>query len=237
MRPIEPILASEITITPDPSGTFAILEVDTEIPVVCSVVYGTSEAFGLIATDDDMAGGAHEDHHPRMDGLSPDTTYRYRLQGSDAAGNLYQSDVMTFATPPAAEAEAPGENVAVGASVVGVSSEFSSSFAAANVVDGDPATEWSTAGDGDEASITIDLGRTVEVVGLGFRSREMTDGSSVIQEYTVTVDDGETLGPFPAGAGLSVAEVQFEGRILRFDAATTTGGNTGAVEIEVYAAP
>lgn len=36
MRPIEAILSSKITLTPDPSGTFATLNVVTNTPVVCS---------------------------------------------------------------------------------------------------------------------------------------------------------------------------------------------------------
>lgn len=234
--PIEGVLATDIVVTPDPSGTFAVLEVDTDIPLACSVVFGTSEAFGLIATDDDMAGGAHTDHQPRMEGLAPETTYVYRLQGSDAAGNLYQSDVMTFTTPAAVEVARPGDNVAPDGTVTGVSSEFSDAFAAANAIDGDPATEWSTAGDGDDASITIDLGAVTDIVGFGFHSREMSDGTAIIETFTVTVDGGEALGPFPAGTGLSIVEAATSGQVLQVDAVTTTGGNTGAVEIEVYAA-
>lgn len=238
VRPIEDILTSEIVVTPDPTGTVARLDAETTRPVVCSVVYGTSEAFGLIATDDDMAGGAHEDHGPLLRGLSPETTYLYRLQGSDAAGNLYRSDILTFTTPAATQPDRPGDNVAPQATIVDVTSEFSPAFAAGNAIDGDPATEWSTAGDGDGAAITIDLGQVRDVVGIGFWSRGMTDGSAVVLEYTVTVDGGTPLGPFPAGDGaLTVTDVAFEGRVLTVTAATTTGGNTGAVEIEVYAAP
>ena len=47
-------------------------------------------------------------------------------------------------------------------------------------------------------------------------------------------DDGETYGPFPSGPGLSVADLQVTGQVFRFDVATSTGGNTGAVEIEIY---
>lgn len=234
--PIEDILASDIVVTPDPSGTYATLDVATDTDVACSVVYGTTDVFGLIATDDDMTDRAHTDHSPRLGGLAPNTTYQYRLQGSDAAGNLYQSDVMTFTTPQTEAAETPGVNSAPNGSVIAVSSEFSSGFAAENAIDGDLGTEWSTSGDGDDASITVDLGQVIEVVGIGFRSREMTDGSSIIEEYTVTVDDRDTFGPFTAGQGLVISEVDFEGRVLRFDAVTTTGANTGAVEIEVYAA-
>jgi hypothetical protein len=41
-----------------------------------------------------------------------------------------------------------------------------------------------------------------------------------------------------AGDGLlTVADVAFTGRVVRFDVAGSTGGNTGAVEIAVYVAP
>ncbi len=237
VHPIEEILDSEIILTPDPSGTFATLNVETSTPVVCSVVYGTSDAFGLIATDDDMLGGAHVTHGPRLRGLTPNTTYSYRLQGSDAAGTLYQSDTLTFTTPEPIDSEVQGENVAPSATIVDVSSVFSDAFAAAHAIDGDLTTEWSSAGDGDAASLTIDLGQVTPVVGILFRSREMTDGTAIIQKYTVTVDDGATFGPLAAGTVGEISEVSFDGRILRFDATTTTGGNTGAIEIEIYRAP
>jgi hypothetical protein len=48
----------------------------------------------------------------------------------------------------------------------------------------------------------------------------------------VTVDGGDTFGPYSAGA--DPVEVKFRGTILRFDVTESTGGNTGAVEIEVY---
>ncbi len=144
---------------------------------------------------------------------------------------------MTFRTPPAEAVATPGPNVAVGAEVVDVSSEFSDTFGAGNAVDGDLTTEWSSAGDGDDASITVDLGREVDGVGVALRSRSMSDGTSVVETFTVTVDDSETYGPFDAGATTVVNEVDFTGQVLRIDAERTTGGNTGAAEIEVYEAP
>lgn len=65
----------------------------------------------------------------------------------------------------------------------------------------------------------------------------MSDGTSVVETFTVTVDDSETYGPFDAGATTVVNEVDFTGQVLRIDAERTTGGNTGAAEIEVYEAP
>jgi hypothetical protein len=233
--PAEDVIDGDIIVTPDPSRTSAAVSVTTSLDMACAVVYGTTPELGAgVATDSDMGGGAHTNHEAVLTGLEPDTDYHFRVQGSGADGQLYRSELATFRTPPSGPADRPCENIAADADVAGVSSEFSDAFAAANAVDGDPATEWSTAGDGDDAWITIDLGEPIAVAGLGFHSREMGDGTSIITSFTVTVDDSETFRPFEAGQGMSVVDVEFTGRLLRGDAAETTGGNTGAVEIEVY---
>lgn len=237
VRPIDEILSSDIEVAPDPSGTAATLPVATSVPVACAVVYGPDDDFGAIAVDQDMSSGAHREHAPLLTGLEPATAYQYVLQGSDTAGRLYRSPVMTFTTPPADQA-APGTNVALDATVTGVSSQFSDSFGAGQAIDGDLGTAWSSAGDGDDAWIELDLGAPTDIVALALRTRSMTDGTSIVEQYTVTVDGQETLGPFDSGPGSSgPVEVAASGQRLRFDAVATTGGNTGAVEIEVYAAP
>lgn len=239
----EQVFAGEPEVAVDPSGTSATVTVRTEVEMACAVVYGRNGDVGEgIATDSDMGGGAHTDHSAVLTGLQPDTEYTYRLQGSGSDGRLYRSAPMTFRTPaaaPSAAAAAPGaggRNVALGAEVVEVSSEFSDAFAGELAVDGNAGTAWSSAGDGDDAFLTLDLGVVTEVSAIGFRSRAMADGTSIIESFTVTVDGGEVLGPFDAGQALAVHEVALRARQLRFDAETTTGGNTGAAEIEVYAA-
>jgi hypothetical protein len=234
----EQVFAEEPVVVPDASGTTAVLRVTTELDMACAVVFGRDASLGEgIATDADMGGGAHTDHQAVMTGLEPGTQYFYRVQGSGSDGNLYRSDLVSFRTPVADAALSPGENVALDATVVEVSSEFSAEFRADAVIDGDLVTEWSSAGDGDDASITLDLGRAVSVVGIALRSRSMSDGSSVVESFTVTVDDGQTYGPFEAGTAGAVVPVEFTGQVLRIDADRTSGGNTGAAEIEVYAAP
>lgn len=234
----EDVFVDQPVVVPDPAGTSATLEVATTLDMACAVVFGRDESLGDgIATDADMGGGAHREHEAVMFGLEPDTEYFYRVQGSGADGSLYRSGLRTFRTPPAADAGAPGGNVAAGAEVVAVSSEFSDDFPASAAVDGNRGTEWSSAGDGDDASITLDLGRQVRVVGVALRSRSMSDGSSVVETFTVTVDDGDTYGPFDAGTSAVVNPADFTGEVLRIDAVQTTGGNTGAAEIEIYAAP
>ncbi len=234
----EGVFVEDPVVVPDPSGTFATLRVATELDMACAVVFGRDESLGDgIATDTDMGGGAHTDHEAVTTGLQPDTEYFYRVQGSGADGNLYRSGLASFRTPSAAAAGTRGDNVALGVEIVDVSSEFSTAFAAANAVDGNLGTEWSSAADGDDASITIDLGRPVDVAGVALRSRSMSDGTSIVETFTVTVDGGKTYGPFDAGTASTVNDAQFTGQVLTIEAERTTGGNTGAAEIEVYEVP
>lgn len=225
------IAVSDPVIEFDPSGTAATLLVTTTVDAVCAVAYGIDGPSGSIATDQDMgAGGGHSDHRAVMTDLQPGAEYQYRLQGVAADGVIYRSDVMTFTTPEATTG-AYGGNVAIGATVTNVSSEFSADFSAVNAVDGDLATEWSSRGDGDEAFITIDLGEPVDVTAVGFRTRSMGDGSATTETFTVEVE-GATFGPFPAGVAPS--EVVFRGQVFTFRVESSTGGNTGAVEVEVF---
>lgn len=229
IRDFEDIAASPVTVTPDASGQFAVLTVDTSIDVACSVVYGTDESFGLIAVDADMNGGAHADHHPVMAGLEPETDYVYRLQGTAPDGTIYISETFSFTTPAAA---VRGTNLALEATVIDVSSEWSDAFAAELAIDGDPSTEWSTRDDGDAASITLDLGEHRAIASVAFRTRSMSDGSAITDTFLVHAD-GMEYGPFPAGP--DTVALPIEARTLRFDVASSSGGNTGAIEIEIYA--
>ena len=233
------IQATDIVIEPDLAGGGAVLRVTTTIDVVCAVAYGPTTDLGSLATDSDMAGGAHAVHQPVLRGLTAGVTYWYRMGGIGPDGKLYLSDLQQYTfTGGGTDAVAPPEpNVAVGAAVVEVSSEFSDAFAGANAVDGSTSSEWSSAGDGDAAFIEIDLGGDFAVAGVGFRTRSMTDGTSITTSFTITIDGETTYGPFEAGPGLSVALVEFQGRVIRFDVETSTGGNTGAIEVEVYGAP
>jgi F5/8 type C domain len=217
-------------------GRSAVVRVQTDPPTVCAVAYGRTSSLGSIANDPTMGGTAIARHTVVLRDLSPNVTYRYRLTATDARGRVFQtSELATFrATPHAAAAEA--RDVAVGAEVVAVSSQFGGAYRASNAVDGNLATEWSSAGDGNQAFITIDLGVTREVSGVAFVSRAMSDGSAITRTFTVVVDGSRRYGPFPAGtrADLRIAKVSFSGRRLRFDVARSTGGNTGAAEIEVF---
>ncbi len=224
-------------ITPIPTDAGAIaLEIGTTIDVACSVVYGPDGSFGSIATDSDMSGGAHRVHRPLLVDLAPGVTYSYRLQGVDAEGNLYASETFTIVgpePPPTNDTPAPGPIISDDATIASVSSEFSQAFAAANAIDGDRSSEWSSAGDGDDAWIEIDLGAPAAITGVGFWTRSMSDGSAVASRFAVSVD-GERVGTFDAEPGETVAAFEAVGQLVRIDVVASSGGNTGAREIVVY---
>jgi len=241
VRPFSELQASPVTFGFDDRG-LAQMTVDTDLPAVCSIAWGPTEELGNLNTDLDMGGTGHTEHHVLLPGAESGRTYSYRLQGTTPDGRLFQSELMTFTLPANDAAPAnpgPGPNLAVGASVVAVSSMFSPAWSGENAVDGDLTTEWATAGNGDDAFIVIDLGAPRRVVGVEFLTRSMTDGSATTTEYTVTVDGGTPQSPFPAATPgrPAVAALDVTGQVFRFDVAASTGGNTGAIEVRIFGAP
>lgn len=245
VRPIADILVSGLEFT-DIGAETATMLVETNIPVACAVVYGTTPTYGQIAVDSDMAGGGHSNHHPLLTGLEPDTVYYARVQGVGPDGTLYRSEEYTFRTSPADTQTEGTPNLAStanGARIVGVSSNYGSgaddsSFGALNAIDGNPATQWSSNGEGDEAWIEIELAAETHVTRIGFWTRTM-GSSAQIESFQIVTDKGETVGPFALSDASQVFyfEADFVARRLRFEAVTTSGGNTGAIEIEVYGEP
>ena len=251
VRSIESILDGPIRIVGLDEGSPAVV-VATTIEVMCSVVYGLDESYGEQSTDPGMGGFPHDDHNAPLRGLQPDTVYHYRLQGTGPDGVIYVSADMTFRTPLAAPSAAEGprdgaprdgapRNLAsagAGARVVEVSSEFGgAAWAGVNAIDGDPQTAWSSAGDGDDAFITIELAAPSAIGEVGLWTRTMGT-SAQITSFRVITDDGTVLGPFelPTAGQLYMFPAGVEASSLRFEAVSSSGGNTGVVEIVVYAA-
>jgi hypothetical protein len=235
VKPADALFAAAPVVTPDAEGTSATLTVTTKLKVACRVYYGTTKAAtDGSATDPDMAAsGPHTTHHATMTGLKPDTTYFYRVAGTDPGGQQYAAELGTFHT--AAALTKPGVNITSSVTVAGVSSQYSDQYAGANAIDGNAGTDWSSAGDGDKAWIKLDLGSVRSLAGIGFRTRSMSDGTAIMKSITIMGDDGKVLGPFPLGAGLTIIPFTLKTKTLKISAAKTTGGNTGATEIEVYA--
>ena len=233
----------------DITATSARVLAVTAMDVACAVTYGKTTDYGQMATDLDMAGGGHQEHGPLLIDLEPDTTYHFSFGGVDARGRVFRGGDFTFKTLPATEGLAPaptGDNLALagsGARVVGVSSSFGGAgddetWGSRSAIDGDARTEWSSDGDGDDAWIEIELPSETKVTSVGYWTRTMGTSAQVLS-FTVTTERGEISGPFRLD-GASAAEhfdVDLRATRLRFEAEETTGGNTGAVEIEVYGEP
>jgi hypothetical protein len=246
VRPLAEILATGPEFV-DLRPNSVTIELDTTIAVACSVVYGTTPEYGRIATDTDMAGSGHEDHHPVLSPLEPDTIYYLRLQGTGPDGTLYRSEEYTIRTPTASDVKPPekpdGKNLALsvnGGSIIQVSSNFGgggndSAFGANNAIDGNVGTEWSSHGDGDDAWIEIQLAEEAEVFAVGFRTRTMGDTAQILT-FQIVADGRIIDGPFELldSDNTYYFPVTMVASRLRFEAATISGGNTGAVEIEVY---
>ena len=184
------------------TSSTAVLEFVSTTPLACSVIYGETTAYGMIATDQDMDGGAHEDHHPLLTGLEPDTEYHYRVQGSAADGTVFVGEDMTFRSLPAGPAEETNLlSPESGARVTAVSSNFGDAengetWGADSAIDGNPGTAWSSAGDGNGAFIEIELAKRARLSAVEVWTRSMSNGTAQILEFTLTTDSGDALGPF-----------------------------------------
>jgi len=241
-RSMDKIIEGPLEVTNFASDGSATLPIHTMVPVACTVVYGTTPEFGSLTLDQDMAGGTHSDHNPLLSGLEPETTYYFRVQGVDDDGNIYLSEVMTFTAPPLDDS--PVENLASplhGAEITGYSSAFGGAapderWGAASAFDDNPNTEWSSAGDGDDAWIEIKLSQPARIAAVSFQSRAMPDGSAITLAFTVATEDGEIMGPFdvPDTSQSFEFEIAVEAQTLRFELVDTTGGNTGVVDIAVF---
>ena len=244
VRPIEDVFTDGPPRIADLSEQDGTLLFVSSVPLACSVVYGETTAFGQVAVDQDMDGGAHTNHHPAISGLKPDTLYHYRVQGTAADGTLYASSVMTFRTPKAAAAGPVNlASLAEGARIVAVSSNYGSgpndgSFGADSAIDGRRTTEWSSNGDGDGGFVEIALAREARLGAVEVWTRSMSNNTAQIFKFTLTTDSGEVLGPYelPDASKPYRFAVDVTAKSLRLDVVASNGGNVGLVEFAAYAA-
>jgi hypothetical protein len=244
VRPFSEVQATEFVFEADPTNpSRAIFRMETTEPMICAIIWGETESLGNFNNSLAMNGTGIVRHDVFLPDAEPGVEYFYKVQGSTADGTLYESELATFVIPvtendgAGEEDMTRGDNLSLMATVVETSSEFSDTWAGTNAIDGDTTTEWATAGDSDDAYIIIDLGSAEDIAGVEFLTRSMADGTATTTEYTVTVDSGDTFGPFPAGnlADTRFTELVTTGKIFRFDIVNSTGGNTGAIEIRVFA--
>lgn len=232
------------------TATRALARFETSDPTSCWVEYGSAGgAREKIATDPDMAPGQTSlTHRVPLEDLRPDTAYDWVARVETAGGSIVRSLPLSFRTSTST-ATAQGTNVALmasGARVVEVSSNWAhaqndGAFGANLAFDGQMSTEWSTHGDGDHAFVALDLGQVRALHRIGFRSRQMSDGSSIIRSFRVSVEGGPELGPYETPDPNQRYEFRLSPAVnaqrLRITAVTTSGGNTGAKEIELWSEP
>ncbi len=241
IMPLSVVSESDVEIH-DITDTTARVNFVSTLPLACYMVYGTDENFGHITNDPDMAEAAIIDHNPVLLDLEPDTEYVFRMQGIGEDGVIYISELYRFRTLPANEEMSANllspENDEV---VIEVSSNFGNQpndgrWGILNAFDGNPATEWSSNGDGDDAYFTADLGSPHRIHTIEYRTRSMNDGTAITEAFTITTDSGEVFGPFEVETytELMTFEVDFVAQSLRYDVEQSTGGNTGIIDIAVY---
>lgn len=219
----------------------------TSQPTTCFVEYGTAEdVLDLVATDPSM--GVNDfrvDHTVTLEDLIPDTTYYYRGRATTKYSDTFYSSVAQFTTLPDT-VSITLTNIALlsmGTTVADVSSNFSngnndSAWGANKAIDGLMSTEWSSYGDGDNAFITLDFGQERTVVRFGFRSRKMADGSSIITSVRLIFDGKKIEGAFetpnPDVTYIFDLDPHITVKTVRVETLSSTGGNTGAKEIQFF---
>jgi hypothetical protein len=244
IRPLSVVTESPVEIL-DITDTSARVNFVGTVPLACYLVYGTDETFGNVTNDPNMGAAAIIEHNPLLIDLEPDTEYVFRMQGVGEDGVIYVSELYSFRTLPASEETTDNllspEN---GAEVLEVSSNFGDQpndgrWGILNAFDGSPATEWSSAGDGDDAYFVVELNGRHHIHTIEYWTRSMSDGSAITESFTITIDGGETFGPFELEefAVLNIFPVDFVTSTLRYDVERSTGGNTGIIEIAAFGVP
>ena len=175
------------------------MRVQTDPPTVCAIAYGRTASLGSIATIPAWAAPRSPSHTVVLGGLTPSTTYRFRLTATDAKGSVFQTRAADHLHDTPSTAGRHAGDIASARRSSPSARSGADAYRAANAVDGNLSTEWASAGDGDRAFITIDLGQRRHITGVAFRTREMSDGSSITRTFAVVVDGGKRYGPFPAG--------------------------------------
>jgi hypothetical protein len=231
------------------SQTRAVVRFDTDVPASCEVEYGLArDQLDATATDPDMEPGTLAlMHSVALEDLSPATTYHVRARATDAAGQTVYSSIVQFKTVDGDDITAGLTNVALlseGTTVVEVSSNWGggdndSSYGIHNALDGSESTEWSSDGDGDDAWVLLDLGQPRTISHFAYRSRMMLDGTSIVTRVRVLAE-GSELGLYDTPDHrvryvFELAAPLIDVQEVRVEAVETTGGNTGAREIQFFA--
>lgn len=229
------------------SATEAVVRFTTSVPTSCLVNFGT-DPDTLDRQETAMMDEPYAiDHEVWLTDLEPETTYHLRPygeaeDGTTATGELYDFGTLTEVVDDNRFNAAMMDN---GGAIMDVSSNWAGApndgtFGANLAIDGNIGTEWSSDGDGDDAEVTIGF-NVSHIVGFAFRSRKMTDGTSIVRSVQLFDDADNDLGTYETPDPDQTYEFMFDAPVettsIRFEAVETSGGNTGAKEIMVWASP
>lgn len=233
----------------DVTSNGAVLRFDTTIETTCEAQFGLdADRLDRRAQDPNMDPENPFDyvHDVPLGGLDAETAYHVRAWAEDREGMTYLSETLRFETPAATSAEANVARASAGTSIGSVSSNFGngsneSTWGALNAIDGSFATEWSSNGDGNDAYLELDFGQVRRIAEVRFQSRQMTDGTSIIQRLRLYGDGDEAYGSFntpsPDVVYTLVLDPAPSTRVLRMEVEQSTGGNTGVKELQAFEAP
>jgi len=220
----------------------AVLEFISSVPLNCMIVYGETTKYGNLTNDPNMSSPLTINHKPILSKLKPNTLYHARVQGLDANGVVYVGQDMTFRTK--LKQQGTLKNIALlsnGSKVLHVSSNWgggknNSSYGANSAIDGSRSSAWSSASDGDNASIEIGFPKSVKTSYIKVWTRTMSNNTAQIFSFNITNDKGEVFGPFdlPDASKAYKFELKTQTKSLKMKAIKTNTGNTGLVEFEVY---
>ena len=182
-----------------------------------------------------------------LEGIPPETPVQKRNPTDEEA--VFLSWFLLDPEQPFASAASfgatavEGTNVALldnGARVAAVSSNFGggdndSRFGAANALDGDAATEWSSDGDGDVAFLEVAFAQAHDLHTVTVQTRTM-GSTAEIEAFRLIAGDGIDLGTFELpGPNRSYRfEVDVTTDRLRFEVVSSSGGNTGLVDLGAW---
>jgi len=225
----------------------AVIRFETSRESTCHVLFGASpDALDSSATDPSMEPGTHViEHEVPLEDLAPDTLYYFAAQAIDRDENEYLSDTddLTTAAGTPVDEMTNVALVSAGVQIAQVSSNYAglpneSGWGANNAIDGRMTTEWSSDGDGDAAFLELDLGAPRVVQFIGFRSRKMEDGTSIVEKFELLVDGETVLGPYetldPDVRYVIELDEPVSMQTVRMSAVETTGGNTGLKELQLF---
>lgn len=238
-RAADPLTFSDITID-ELAGTRALLRFTTNRAVRLEIQLGsTADVLDKTFTDPELTPGQlTTEHRVPLENLFPNTKYFFQAKTKDENDTVVYSPAQEFRTP--VEAVSRLTNVALteaGTTVVSVSSALDpDTTGGARALDGDFVTDWATKGDGDAARIELDLGQMRTLTAFGFRSRGLSDGTAVVSKVGLSLDGAAELTfdtPDPRRLYVFTLSAPVAARRAVVRAITSTGGNTGAKEIQL----